>query len=175
MKYDKFLSTHFRLVNLRKWILFMIALINIYLHDLIFVNKYWKLDVIFINTLIKPSELKCRNVSGWDIAKRAKKYSRIKYYSNSLDKSNNAFQTRTELYINNITLNFTDNHETHGENTTFILFSSCFWHIKILCTVSTKFMKGVWINVADVNGIYKSILVPLYTFNRETIRMVTFF
>lgn len=36
-------------------------------------------------------------------------------------------------------------------------------------------MKGVWINVADVNGIYKSILVPLYTFNRETIRMVTFF
>lgn len=36
-------------------------------------------------------------------------------------------------------------------------------------------MKGVLINVADVNGIYKSILVPFYTFNRETIRMVTFF
>lgn len=65
-----------------------------------------------------------------DKTKRAKKYSRIKYYSNSLDKSNNAFQTRTELYINNITLNFTDNHETHGENTTSILFSSCFDTLK---------------------------------------------
>lgn len=65
-----------------------------------------------------------------DKTKRAKKYSRIKYYSNSLDKSNNAFQTRTELSINNTTLNFTDNHETHGENTTFILFSSCFGTLK---------------------------------------------
>lgn len=64
MKYDKFLFIYFCLVNLRKWILFMIVLINIYFYDLIFVNKYWKLDVIFIYIFIKLSELKCRNVLG---------------------------------------------------------------------------------------------------------------
>lgn len=64
MKYDKFLFIYFCLVNLRKWILYMIVLINIYFYDLIFVNKYWKLDVLFISIFIKLSELKCRNVLG---------------------------------------------------------------------------------------------------------------